>query len=562
MESNTLKQLPTMRTNRTLLLIMGLMLSFSTMVEAIQYKFFVRFTDKNGSPYSVSNPSAFLSAKAIARRAAQQIPITDIDLPVNQTYINGLTSSGAIVLTRSKWFNGATIQCDSNVLANVLTLPYVLGAKHVERHTSTHITKDEVIAQNTPSLARTMSYDYGGSFNQIHLMNGEYLHNAGYSGEGMVIALLDAGFYAVDQLPAFDSLRTRGGILGTWDFVMNESAVYEDDTHGMEVLSTIAGNIPGELVGTAPHADFWLLRSEDAPIENIIEEYNWDAAAEFADSVGADVISSSLGYSTFDDSSMNHAYSDMDGNTCPASVAADIAVSRGMLVLVSAGNSGGNSWHYISAPSDADSVLAVAAVDEFGNYVGFSSWGPASDGDVKPNVAAKGLYSTLSDWSGMITQGSGTSFACPILAGSATCLWQAHPGASAMEVKRAIEESANYYNTPTDSLGYGIPNFANADFILGVPTIAQNHDVIYSVYPNPLSDQLNIRLYSTTNGPVKTELYNSIGELISSSTESLISGANQVIQIPLNAALADGVYFLKVSTKELSSSLSLVKTGR
>lgn len=405
-------------------------------------KFFIRFADKAGSVYSVSNPGAFLSAKSIARRTGQSIPVTSQDLPVNQNYIDGVAAQGAVVFTKSKWFNGVTVQCDSATLATILTLPYVVNATKVNRQVKNTGTSKfdtgEPLAKKSTFL--TTSFDYGFAFNQIHLMNGEYLHQNGFSGEGMLIAILDAGFYNVDLLPAFDSLRNRSGIIGTWDFVENNSLVYEDDTHGMEVLSTIAGNVPGELVGTAPHANFWLLRTEDVFTENVIEEYNWNAGAEFADSAGADVITSSLGYTDFDDTLASHTYADMNGHTCPSSIAADIAVSKGILVLTSAGNSGNNSWHFLSAPSDGDSVLAVGAVDADGDYVSFSSYGPSSDGDVKPNVAAKGAGSTIADPSGTIGSGSGTSFSCPILAGAAACLLQAHPNRLVMEVKNAIEK--------------------------------------------------------------------------------------------------------------------------
>lgn len=510
-------------------------------------KFFIRFADKAGSVYSVSNPGAFLSAKSIARRTAQSIPVTSQDLPVNQNYIDGVAAQGAVVFTKSKWFNGVTVQCDSATLATILTLPYVVNATKVNRQVKNTGTSKfdtgEPLAKKSTFL--TTSFDYGFAFNQIHLMNGEYLHQNGFSGEGMLIAILDAGFYNVDLLPAFDSLRNRSGIIGTWDFVENNSLVYEDDTHGMEVLSTIAGNVPGELVGTAPHADFWLLRTEDVFTENVIEEYNWNAGAEFADSVGADVITSSLGYTDFDDTLASHTYADMNGHTCPSSIAADIAVSKGILVLTSAGNSGNNSWHFLSAPSDGDSVLAVGAVDADGNYVSFSSYGPSSDGDVKPNVAAKGAGSTIADPSGTIGSGSGTSFSCPILAGAAACLLQAHPNRLVMEVKNAIEKSANYYLTPTDTLGYGIPNFASAHFILNN---IENPDGFnpFLVYPNPIFEQLNIQLFSKTNTKIDAVLFDFLGKAVSNVSTDIFGGTYQTVQLNVPSGLACGMYFVRV----------------
>ncbi|HRH65888.1 MAG TPA: S8 family serine peptidase, partial [Bacteroidia bacterium] len=378
-----------------------------TMAQGNTAKYFVQFTDKVNTPFSVSSPAAFLSSKALARRTAQNISIEVNDLPVDPAYVSAIRNTGATVLNTSKWFNGVTVECDSAVLQTINGLPFVVNSTAVNRITKSTTGKNKfrngTVPYNKPGgLSRTQTFDYGNSFNQIHLMNGEYLHNAGFRGEGMTIALLDAGFYSVDQLAPFDSIRANGQILGTWDFVANEASVYEDNSHGMSVLSCIAGNVPGQLLGTAPHSDFWLLRSEDAPTESLIEEYNWISAAEFADSVGADLISSSLGYSTFDDSTMDHTYADMNGDRCPSSIGADIAASKGILVLVSAGNSGNSPWHYISAPSDADSVLSIAAVDSLGHKSGFSSWGPASDGSIKPNVAAKGTATTIAYTDGSI----------------------------------------------------------------------------------------------------------------------------------------------------------------
>ena len=306
-------------------ILLVLILVSSCFVDAGASKYFISFSDKNNTPYSVSTPSDFLSAKAISRRITQNIPVLQNDLPVDPAYILAVQNTGAVVLNRSKWYNGIIIDCDSATLQAVTALPFVNSSTAVNRigRSSGKIDKfktNSVPYNSSGSLARTQSFDYGGSFNQIHLMNGEYLHDAGFKGEGMTIAILDAGFYSVDQLSPFDSIRAGGQILGTWDFVANDASVYEDNSHGMSVLSCIAGNVHGQLIGTAPHSDFWLLRSEDAPTENIIEEYNWVSAAEFADSAGADLISSSLGYSTFDDSTMSHTYADMNGNTCPASV--------------------------------------------------------------------------------------------------------------------------------------------------------------------------------------------------------------------------------------------------
>ncbi|MBK6839370.1 MAG: S8 family serine peptidase [Bacteroidetes bacterium] len=546
-------------------ILLVLILVSSCFVDAGASKYFISFSDKNNTPYSVSTPSDFLSAKAISRRITQNIPVLQNDLPVDPAYILAVQNTGAVVLNRSKWYNGIIIDCDSATLQAVTALPFVNSSTAVNRigRSSGKIDKfktSDVPYNSSGSLARTQSFDYGGSFNQIHLMNGEYLHDAGFKGEGMTIAILDAGFYSVDQLSPFDSIRAGGQILGTWDFVANDASVYEDNSHGMSVLSCIAGNVPGQLIGTAPHSDFWLLRSEDAPTENIIEEYNWAAAAEFADSAGADLISSSLGYSTFDDSTMSHTYADMNGNTCPASIGADIAASKGILVLVSAGNLGNSAWHYISAPSDADSVLSVGSVDSAGYKSGFSSWGPSSDGNVKPNVAAKGSQTTIANTDGSIGQGSGTSFSCPVLAGSAACLWQAHPGKTNMEVLHAIEQSANYFNTPGDSLGYGIPNFIVADLLLGGTILdLSSEDNLLSVFPNPFSQDFEISFYSSTNQTIHLSLIDVIGQEVGASDVEINGGKISNISFPSLSGVHAGIYFVRVISKSKSYLRKIVK---
>ncbi|MCX6275851.1 MAG: S8 family peptidase [Bacteroidetes bacterium] len=539
---------------------------FSSVAQLSDLRYFIRFTDKNNSPYSIGNPSAYLSARAIQRRANQNITIDNIDLPVNPQYIDSLLAHGATTFNKSKWFNGVTVSVpDSATLNAILSLPFVQNASHVwKKANGSGKNKFEAITpiqQSSLRLAQpveTQSYNYGLSYNQIHIMNGEYLHNLGFRGEGMVITLLDGGFYHADQLPVFDSLNADNRILGTWDFVADEASVYEDDGHGEAVLSCIASNMPDSLIGTAPEASFYLLRSEDVPRENIIEEYNWASAAEYADSVGTDVISSSLGYTTFDNfifqgdtlpSENNHTYNDMNGNTCPSSIAADIAVSRGILVLTSAGNSGNDPWHYISAPSDGDSVLSIAAVGPDGFHADFSSYGPSSDGNVKPNVAAQGAYTVVQGTDGLISiYGFGTSFACPVLAGSATCLWQAHPTASAMEIHDAIQQSANYALAPNDSLGYGIPDFALAHSILsGIDENTSPSDALI-VYPNPVNEDIRFLLNEKRKGIIGVELFDLTGKLICAA--KLFSDGIHSNKLSGLHNLSKGIYMLKVTTGE------------
>ena len=538
----------------------------SGMAQLSDIRYFIRFTDKNNSPYSLGNPAAFLSSRSIQRRANQNIPLDSLDLPVNPQYIDSLSATGAVVYNRSKWMNGITISVpDSATLNAVMMLPFVQSASHVWRKKNlpgkNKFEELKAVPKNNMRNVRpaeTQSYSYGLGYNQIHIMNGDYLHDLGFRGEGMIISLLDAGFYRADQFPAFDSLNAENRILGTWDFVSDESNVFDNDAHGEAVLSCITANIPDSLIGTAPKASFYLLRSEDGAHENIIEEYNWASAAEYADSAGTDVISSSLGYTTFDNfifqgdtlpSENNHVYNDMDGNTCPSSIAADIAVSRGILVLTSAGNSGNDPWYYISAPSDGDSVLSIAAVDPDGFHAGFSSYGPAPDGAVKPNVAAQGAFTVVEGGDGIITEyGFGTSFACPVLAGSATCLWQAHPTATAMEIHDAIQQSANYALAPNDSLGYGIPDFALAHSILsGIEENAQG-GIVLTVFPNPVSDEVRFLLPVKKTGTVTASLCDASGKRVFQ--KDVYDDGIHACTLNGSGHLAKGVYFLRVRTDE------------
>ncbi|HTF04234.1 MAG TPA: S8 family serine peptidase, partial [Bacteroidia bacterium] len=372
--------------------LLALFIFFFAVEGFAQTKYWVQFTDKGNNPYSLSNPSAYLSARAIQRRTNQAIPIDSLDLPCTPMYVAGVAATGVTIHAQSKWLNGVVIiTSDTNALIAIAALPYVADTLFVGLRTTN--TGDDVkfsdetfeaidgSTQRTGDVESTM-LSYGTAFDQANQVGAVCLHNAGYTGAGMVIAVIDAGFRDVDIHPIYDSLRINGQILGTWDFVANDTSVYEDNTHGAMVLSCMGANIPGTMVGTAPHADYWLLRSEEAATEYIIEEYLWSCAAEYADSVGADLINSSLGYTQFDDPAQNHVYADMNGDIAPSTRAADYAASRGIVVVNSAGNSGQNPWFYIGAPADADSILSVGAVDVNGNIAGFSSHGPTSDGDV------------------------------------------------------------------------------------------------------------------------------------------------------------------------------------
>ena len=442
-------------------------------------RYIVKLKDKNGTPYTIGNPTQFLAQRSIDRRNRYSIPIEQSDLPITPRYIDSIRLSGNVtILNVSKWLNQVCIQTtDAAALNKINAFPFVLVTSPIAArvHGATHPVNKQLdppnlpvpVMQGRPQNPTADYYDYGQSYPQVHLHNAEFLHNHGFRGEGMQLAMMDAGFYHYLSLPTFDSVRNNNQILGTWDFVDNEASVNEDFAHGMNCFSTIAANMPGTFVGTAPKMSFYLYRTEDINSEYPIEEQNWVAAAERADSLGADVFSVSLGYNTFDNSSMDYTYSNMDGNTTIIARGADYAAKKGIAVVVAAGNDGNNNWHYISTPADADSVLAVGAVNANRIIAGFSSYGPSSDGQTKPDVAAVGAGAVVANQNtGQPSYNNGTSFACPIMAGIASCLWQAFPEVNNMSIIDALRQSSDRFNNPDNRTGYGIPDVKKAFVLL------------------------------------------------------------------------------------------------
>ena len=440
------------------------------------FRYFVSFKNKANTTFSLNTPEEFLSQKTINKRELFAIPIDSTDLPVNIEYVTALQYAGVTIENKLKWFNGVVVSTFDNLLVETLNHQFI----------------DTIIGfgswQNSKIVGEkwNVNYDvldYGDAYNQLEMLDGNKLHEKGFAGEGMTIAVIDAGFYKVDELEFFADIQNQ--ILATYDFVDGNSNVYDDHTHGMMVLSTMGGK--GEMTGTAPEANYILLRTEDVFSENLIEEYMWVCAAEYADSAGADIINSSLGYTTFDDALQNHTYEDMDGETTPISIGAGIACSKGIIVVNSAGNSGNSSWHYIGAPADNFDVISVGAVDENEEFASFSSYGPNADGAVKPNVVAQGKNTVIISSSDTVRTGNGTSFSSPITAGMVACIWGAQPNQTPAAVKGAIYKSADRYLNPDDQFGYGIPNYYNAYQLLnssinlsqGVPI---NTLIEYKVY--------------------------------------------------------------------------------
>ncbi len=459
---------------RTFVLLLFFIVVFFSTASAQFSRYIVQFTDKQGSGFSISNPSAFLSQRAIDRRYRYQIAVDETDLPVSATYLQTLQSIGGVnILNTSKWFNQVCVRLDNpNTLAAINSLPFVRNSRPIAPRPlrpGPVVDKFAAEAISTASLpaARPANpadrYNYGQAFAQAHLHRTEFLHNLGFNGKGMQLAVMDGGFLNYLTLPTFDSVRTNNQILGTWDFVDNKTSVNEEHVHGMYCLSTIAANLPGSFVGTAPGASFYLFRTEDVSAEYPIEEQNFVAAAERADSAGVDVFSVSLGYNTFDNSQFDYTYADMNGRTALISRGCTMASRKGIGVVVAAGNAGLDSWRYITAPGDADSVLTAGAVNTSMTPANFSSYGPTSDSRVKPDLVAVGSRTVIANSNtGAPGFGSGTSYACPILAGVFASLWQAFPEESNHTLLDVLRKAAGNFNTPNDRIGYGAPDVKKA----------------------------------------------------------------------------------------------------
>ena len=463
-------------------------------------KYLINFKDKTNSPYSVSKPLEFLSQRSVNRRQKQNITVKTRDLPVNPSYISEIKKTGAKIWFTSRWMNSALIQTSEANLQTVLKLPFVKGLE-------INGTIDDPNSRSARKVSKFESldiqlFDYGLSKIQNEMIGVNIMHELGYKGEGMMIGILDAGFNNADRIPAFKALFDEKRIVGTYDFVKKETSVYEDDAHGTEVLSTMGAFLEGKMVGSAPKASYLLLRSEDAPSEYIIEEANWLFAAEYADSTGVDLINSSLGYSTFDDTKTDHTYLQLDGNTTIAARAADWAAGVGIVCVVSAGNDGTSAWKYIATPADADSVLTVGAVDATKLYARFSSLGIPTDKRIKPDVVAMGQSAAVIPPSGNVSTASGTSFSSPILCGMVAGYWQANPTLTAMQVMENVRKSGSQADKPDKILGYGIPFMFKA--------LATQEEVLsfYKVYPNPIKAEFIVEIGDFTGENYEASIMN------------------------------------------------------
>ena len=429
--------------------------TFAQLTPGDTLKYRISLKDKAATDYSLQKPEMYLSKKSIERRKRQGLEIDSTDLPVCKKYVDAIRKKGVHVLVTGKWDNFVTVSCnDSMLIAEIAGLPFVRSTERVWRGVAKRASERDSLI-NKP--LRTDSL-YGPAITQIKMSHADRLHEAGFKGQGMTIAVIDAGFHNVDKIEAMKNIN----ILGTRDFVNPEADIYAESSHGMSVLSCMAMNQPNVMIGTAPEASYWLLRSEDEYSENLVEQDYWAAAIEFADSVGVDLVNTSLGYYSFDDPTKNYRYRDLNGHYALMSREAAKAADKGIVVVCSAGNSGSGSWKKITPPGDAENVITVGAVNKYGVLAPFSSVGNTADGRVKPDVVAVGLGSDVMGTDGNLRHANGTSFSSPIMCGMVACLWQACPELTAKEIIELVRRSGDRAVFPDNIYGYGIPDLWKA----------------------------------------------------------------------------------------------------
>ena len=498
----------------------------------------VYFNDKPSSATFLASPLTMLTQRSLDRRTAQNILLDITDVPVEQAYITQITAAtGITVMAKSKWLNALHIRGSQTDIQALTVLPFVNNVKFANHslnpggRTSQNSNKIQAVNKN---LDVQVTYNYGGSQNQIEMLNGHLLHQQNFTGQGKIIAVLDSGFTGVNTAAPFQNLITNNQILDGYNFPDRNTDYFSRHNHGTNVLSTMGGFADGQLVGTAPSAQYYLFITEDVNSENPVEESYWVEAAELADYYGVDVINSSLGYFDYDNANYSHQYDDMIGNKTFASRGANMAFNKGIVVVISAGNSGATAEPHIATPADAIGALTIGAVNSTEVYASFSSIGPSFDGRVKPDVCAKGLQATVSNTSGGIVTASGTSFSSPIMAGMVATFWSAVPTLTAQQVVDFIRQSADNYNAPTNQKGYGIPDFQLAlTNALNLETVEANQNFV--VYPNPAENQITFQLENKQKGIIY--LYDVLGQNILTKE---ISSSNNSIDIQ---NLSNGIYY-------------------
>lgn len=501
-----------------------------------------------------------LSQRAIERRQNQNISLDFKDIPVTPAYITQVKSSpGITVMAKSKWMNALHIQGNFAAVKALTSLSFVSKVIFANKalNTSTATTKTaKTVKQKSieVSTQSNINFAYGNSDNQIKMLNGDYLHQQNYTGNGKIIAIIDAGFPGVNTAQPFKRLRDNNKIIGGYNFVGRSTNFYAGDHHGTYVLSSMGGYKENALVGTAPDASYCLFITEDNSQESPVEQSYWVEAAEMADSLGVDIINSSLGYlNGHTNPNYDLTYADMTGDATFISKGANVASSRGMVVVVSAGNEGNESEPHIGAPADAFGVLSVGAVTASRARATFSSIGPSFDGRIKPDVMAQGQADVLADEFGNIISASGTSFSGPIMAGMVACIWQAFPNKTSQQIKDLILQSSDKFASPNSEYGYGIPNF---NLALGIqlpdPFADAETEKEVAVYPNPTASSVRISFPESMKAG-SIIFYSSVGAKVLEK-DNLVSDQSVSLE-----SLAAGTYLYKIEFDTYSKTGKIVK---
>ncbi|MBK7489200.1 MAG: S8 family serine peptidase [Bacteroidales bacterium] len=512
----------------------------------------VWFSEKTNS-ISEYSPEELLSPAAIARREKYGIPlVTESDIPVSSQHIRTLTGAGFRLRCTSKWLNTALFTTTGAIKSDISGKYPFIDSIQLVKHPV------DPVKRNYSKYGITEPGMITDKFDPRLPLNGDMLHKSGLTGLNITIAVLDAGFINADKIEALEPLRKRGGIITTRDFINSSSYVYDYHTHGTSVLSILAGAMPGIINGTAPGAKYMLLRTEDVLSEFPVEEDYWIAAAEYADSAGADIITSSLGYFEFDDPSMDYPFSDMDGDRPFITRGADMASSKGILVVNSAGNERNKAWLRIIAPSDGDSVLCVGALNHDLTISDFSSAGYSSDGRVKPDMVAPGVLIPLQFEPGVWHSGSGTSFSCPVISGLSASLMQAVPDASPLEIINALRKSSDRYTRPDSLYGYGLP-----DFLKTLRLLEDEHtfrpEAMMSAGPNPFTDEILVWFHEPP-GSLTVTITGTNGTTILA--RHFPAFAARLFRLDGLGSLAEGFYLVRIVTDQGEEVYKMIRTDR
>lgn len=543
------------RTLFRILFILGLFFS-STLLSAQQgdlsWFYRVYFRDKGSYTPADFSAQELLSERAVERRIRNEITYPDMrDLPLFPGYISAVESLGLTLHCTSKWINTGVFKSGEPVdVSRILALSFVSEVKLVKSPGLKGASPDKLEFPLYPA-------DPGAFDRPLTLLNGSALHYSGFDGKGILIAVLDGGFLNGNLVSSLQHLRSRKGIKGTYDFVNNDPYVYDYHNHGTAVLSVLAGRIFGIIEGTAPGADFLLLRTEDTASEFPVEEDFWAAGAEYADSAGADIISSSLGYFIFDDPSMNYQFTDFDGDRAFVTQAADIAASKGMLVASSAGNERNKLWKRILAPSDGDSVISVGAVDMNNMISSFSSAGFSADGRIKPDNTAMGVSVPVQTEVLSTGRSSGTSFSCPVLSGMAACLIQAVPSARNTDIIEVLHHSADRYLIPDSLYGYGTPDMLKALESLQYQRVKSPVQGSLA-WPNPSKGDLEI-IFKEAPGSFLIEISGTNGKTFYRREYREFAGRSLPLQALRN--MQEGIYIIRIKTDTGTFTHRIIKTN-